>query len=239
VLDSGGNVLYTIHEDESKYWKIKDTMTDAHKQIVATAKQWKGVKLEAWTFLDFMDYARTHKNPAFVYPNKFRFLSSARDVLEDAAAMYDIPVLLLAGVAYIEFGGAPMFVDPAAHVARTYHLLNDKDPNLTSFGNMSIQVRRALETLGYENATKKQTSDVIKALKDPVQNIYIAAKHLSDIIALRFDGKSADELTDEEIQMAAAMYNIGPNTALDTAMASDYGQRVMQNRWWILYAIES
>lgn len=93
----------------------------------------------------------------------------------------------MAGVAFTEFGGDPMWIDDVAYGVRSFdwsgpdwvddNLTITKNPNYTSFGNTSIQVRRALEMLNY-SADAQQRSSVIDALKDPIQNIYMAARHL-------------------------------------------------------------
>lgn len=44
-----------------------------------------------------------------------------------------------------------------------------KNPDLVSFGNVSIQVRRAWECLGYDNSevTPKTKSQIINSLRNP------------------------------------------------------------------------
>ena len=54
------------------------------------------------------------------------------------------------------------------------------------------------------NENAKQTDTVIESLKDPIQNIYMAAKHLDVLRDVDFSDKTASELTDEEIQIIAS-----------------------------------
>ncbi len=127
------------------------------------------------------------------------FVSNYNDVIQDAASKYDIPSFLLAGVVYSEFSGAPMWIDDVAYIGRSFdwcgpdwvdeNFTSTRKPNLTSFGNISMQVRRALEMFDYSGSDKQKYS-VIKSLKDPIQNIYMAAKHLDILRNVDFSGKT-------------------------------------------------
>lgn len=85
-----------------------------------------------------------------------------------------------------------------------------RDPALTSFGDVSIQLRRAFEMFGYENPSLYQQTQTVKSLKNRIECIYLAAKHLSDLRDVGFKGKSAAQLTDEDIRIIATRYNRGP-----------------------------
>ena len=111
-----------------------------------------------------------------------------------------------------------------------------KNPDLTSFGNTSIQVRRALEMLGYDSSTNKR-NDVIKSLKDPIQNIYLAACHLNVLRNIDYKEKSAAELSDDEIKIIASRYNIGPQYAKE-AITTAYGEVIYANKNDIIKALE-
>ena len=178
---------------------------------------------------------------------KESYVNNYKDVIIDAADKYDIPVLLLAGIAYTEFGGDPMWIDDIAYNVRAFdwsgpdwvdkYLTITKNPDYTSFGNTSIQVRRALEMLDY-NSSSKQKNNVIDMLKDPIQNIYLAARHLDVLRNVDFYGLSANELDDEAIQIIASRYNIGPDKPLEDAKNWGYGKSILKNKKSILKALE-
>lgn len=105
------------------------------------------------------------------------------------ATVYNIPKLLLAGVAWIEVGGDPDWIDSIAHKVRTFDHLGDpylesltitKKPKMTSTGDVSIQIRRAAETLGMDSKklSAKQQQMLVSLLKNEVANIAVVAKHL-------------------------------------------------------------
>lgn len=100
------------------------------------------------------------------------------------------------------------------------------DPNLTSFGNVSIQVRRAAETLGYDTKimSPSEKNALISSLKNPIQNIYISAMHLSDLMKLDFANKPTVQLTMDDIKIISSRYNRGPQHSLHSIKKNlDYG----------------
>lgn len=136
-----------------------------------------------------------------------------------------------------------MIVDDIAYFCRSFdwcgpdwvdqNLVITKKPALTSFGNVSIQVRRAWESLGYEESqvTSKLKNEIIKSIKDPVENIYISAKHISDLRDMQYPEKSADDFSEEEIRILATRYNRGPDLSLDKIKENTlYGDRILENR---------
>lgn len=127
----------------------------------------------------------------------------------------------------MEYGGDPQCLDYLAYFGRSFdwsgpdwvdkHLTCTRNPQLTSFGNISIQVRRAIETLGYNESSMSMDdyTEIIGALGDPVTNIYICAAHLSDLRNIDYSDISAKEMTDEQIIVIAIRYNRGPELTLD------------------------
>lgn len=205
-----------------------------HARIIYYSQQWTGHAEIKWTTWDIMNW-KTFGGNDFLFSKKGSFVQNYKDVIEDAALKYDIPMFLLAGIMYTEFGGDPMWIDNVAYGVRSFdwcgpnwvdeHFTITKNPDLTSFGNTSIQVRRALEMLDYSSSAE-QKSSVIKSLKDPVQNIYMAAKHLDVLRNVDFPGKIASTLTDEEIQIIASRYNLGPDCSLEIAKDWGYGKAI-------------
>ena len=79
--------------------------------------------------------------------------------------------------------------------------------------------------------TSKLKNEIIKSIKDPVENIYISAKHISDLRDMQYPEKSADDFSEEEIRILATRYNRGPDISLDKIKENTlYGDRVLENR---------
>ena len=65
----------------------------------------------------------------------------------------------------------------------------------------------------------------------------LAAKHLDVLRNVDFSGKSASELTDDEIQIIASRYNVGPECSIEIASEVDYGKSIFRNKDRILEAL--
>lgn len=149
-----------------------------------------------------------------------------RNVILAAANKYGLPPDLVAGIAWQEVAGKPGWIDDLALYGRRHDELlsrggapnhgrppidqnSDGGSNATSFGPMSIQIRRAAETLGYDLATlsTEQENAIVSSLKDTRQNIFIATSHLAD---LRREAGFGEHLTPENYREIAARYNGGP-----------------------------
>jgi hypothetical protein len=97
---------------------------------------------------------------------------------------------------------------------------------------MSIQVRTAAEALGYDpnNLSSDDRAKIIQSLKDPVQNIYIAAKHLGDLKNVDSKGKSASQMSAQDIKVAATRYNRGIGPSLKSILKNlDYGRSIYKH----------
>jgi hypothetical protein len=208
-------------------------LSPEHTRIQDLAAQWEGHTDFEWTDFDGLRYilekilsrGKIVDDPIWVFTYKYNYIANYSDVIKDAAQQYGIPAFLLAGVAYSEFAGdAPSF-DDAAFIVRGIFSGNTS-ANLTSFGNVSMQVRRGCETLGYECSAGEQ-SEVIRSLENPIEGIYMAAAHLRDIQNVDYAGRSPASLTMEDIQIIAARYNLGPNASRESALSSVYGADIV------------
>lgn len=145
-----------------------------------------------------------------------------------------------------------MFIDDAAYSVRAFdwsgpewvddNLTITRNPDLTSFGNVSIQVRRAWESLGYRKSEVSDSikQDIINSLKNPVEKIYISTKHISDLRDLQYPDMSAKEFTDEEILVVATRYNRGPDLSLEAIKQdTSYGARIINNQEAIKEALQN
>ena len=159
---------------------------------------------------------------------KQQWVHGYRDTINQAALLYDIPKLLLGGTAFNEIGGDP---------ERTYDIIifslrevGDNLPDFitshisatlqnstaTSFGAVSMQIRRAAETLGYDPAhlTSEHTDVLIESLWNPRENIFLAARHLRILTNQDFPGLKASQFSDNHIKITGARYNCGPDVSL-------------------------
>jgi hypothetical protein len=174
---------------------------------------------------------------------KAQWIRGYRNAIKAAAARFDLPPELIAGVAYLEVGGDVKAEDDVAFSLRSEEGRNlrglrrlNRPRDLTSFGNVSLQVRRAAQALGYDSGhlTGSQQRSIIAALESPQTNIFIAAKHLSELRDLDFRGVSGDRLTQTQIEVIATRFNRGPDLSLEQILANlDYGQDVLK-RWAVL-----
>lgn len=214
--------------------EYSDNLSDLHKNIIDDAdKVSVDENVNEWDVRDIIQWkTRVFGSENYIHEFKEQWVRGYKDVIKAAADKFDIPSLLLAGVAYNEVGGDPLWIDDAAYA--TYTSLENfkvtKEPELVSFGNVSIQVRRAIETLDYESDSldSKQEQMIIDSLKDPKQNIFIAAAHLADLRDIDFQGKSADQMGLEEVKLTATRYNWGPDLSLeDIKKDTSYGNAII------------
>jgi len=216
--------------------------TPIHQSIIESAQRWAyNESTVGWTTGDIVKW-KTNGGNAYLFERKAQFVGYYKNVIKDAAKTYDIPEFLLAGVAYTEFGGDPMWIDDAADATRSFdwggpdwvdnNLTMTSHPDKTSMGNLSIQIRTAAEALGYDpkNLSSDDRAKIIESLKDPVQNIYIAAKHLSDLRNVDAKGKASSQMTKGDIKNAATRYNRGSGLSLNKILQNlSYGKSIYKH----------
>ncbi|MGJ7908210.1 hypothetical protein ACOQFL_17235 [Actinopolyspora sp. H202] len=178
--------------------------------------------------------------------NEFRqdWIQQNKATIEAAAKQSGLPTDLVAGIAWQEVGGKGRVFDDMTQTARDFadsgwspvtpENLPDRlagDPDETSYGALSIQVRRAAEVLGYdpENLTEAQREEVIAASENPKTNIMISAEHLANLKARsEFADVPAGEMTSEQYAELGARYNGGPNWN-ENANAQAYGETLLDH----------
>ncbi|MEV0171194.1 DNRLRE domain-containing protein [Streptomyces sp. NPDC050803] len=147
------------------------------------------------------------------------FVEAYADTIKAAAAKYNLPAGLVAGVAYNEVGGDPPVTDGISYKI---------NGNKASFGNLSMQVGTASEMLGYDqaNMSEEQRKLVISSLEDNVQNIFLAARYLSvgrDKIA---PGRGAGDFSTDDLRNVGAWYQGGPYWQTNPSSQA-YGSRIV------------
>ena len=207
-------------------------MTEIANQFCAPNSSKSYVK---WTTLDALWWKITSKTGAgnsYLYAYKDSWISYNKARIKNSAKANKIPVELLAGVAWIEAGGMPDFVDSAAHVIRSFdwsgpdfmdkNMTITKNPVKTSVGSVSIQLANVFSILklDLEKIDYKQQRDLIKCLETDAFNLNIVANHLFKLIKHDFKKINTEKLTDEQIIVAASRYNRGTQRKLSDFIAS-------------------
>ena len=265
----------SVNRNEPAYAFICDNrISESHAELRARASMFDDFDGSDahWGIRDAIVWGATSNYYGFKSPRKLEFIEVYSEIIKEAARVHDIPILLLAGVAYIEFGGMPDIANEIVYTGRMYgirlpdihELSSDEDneslmarmqgiinrynrdidaPANTSFGNINMQLRRAFETLGYEDPTPEQREEVIRTLQNSVENIFIAAQHLSDLRNIDLRGiVDSNNFTEDDIILLGARYNIGSTVTLDwireDTSRSDVGIRILQNRDYIMRALE-
>lgn len=248
IEDAGSQKLASIKLPDTIFPPTETDNRD--EQIDEYAKQWN-IKIGdcKWTTMDIVKW-QTYGGDKYLFKQKENFVQKYSDVINDAAQKYNIPPFLLAGITYNEYGGDPMWIDNVAYRVRAFdwcgpdwvddNLTITKNPYLTSFGNVSIQLRRAAETLGYDinNMTYGEVNTLIEKLEDPVTNIYIAAAHISDLRDIDYSGIDAADLKKEDIIAIATRYNRGPDLSLEEINKNtSYGDAMYTHKDSIMSAL--
>lgn len=214
-------------------------LSSTHNEIRDLASRYKARPgTEEWTPVKATRY---YVGGEDIHAFKAQWVRGHRDAIVAAARRYDLPVELLAGVAYNEVGGAPQQADAIAYSLRSEEGRSQlpssrlrRPRDVTSLGDLSVQVRRASEALGYgqsERLTESQRRMLLSSLKEPSAGILIAAKHLSDLRNIDFKGTPSERLTRAQIEVIGARYNRGPDLPL-AHIRSDlsYGKAITK-RW--------
>lgn len=207
---------------------VRPYLSEIHSDIIHQSKSVSPEKKpDEWDLKDFAQWQLLGQD---LFRFKDQWVRGYKDAINAAAARFDIPPVLLAGVVYNEVGGDPPIFDNVAYTIRGAFPSATRDRDLTSFGNASIQVRRAAEALGYENSnnlTASQRRSLIDSLEDPVASIFIAAKHLSDLRDFQFKGVHGNQLSRRHIEILGARYNHGPEIPLELLIKNTrYGKDI-------------
>ena len=72
---------------------------------------------------------------------------------------------------------------------------------------------------------------IVRSLNDPVMNIYIAAKHLSDLRHTHYPDADKERMTVEQIRGLSVRYNRGSGLSEDQVnLNPSYGDDLLENR---------
>ncbi len=170
-----------------------------------------------------------------------------RDEIIAQATRRGLPPWLLAGVAWNEVGGDPGWIDDVALDIRAFDHLGDpwlepmtitRKPELTSMGDVSIQLRRAAQAMGLEwqNLSRQERSELVSCLQDEPSNLAIVAVHLRQLADVDFKGQLT--LSDDDVVVVGGRYNRGPHLTL-TQINQDlsYGKAMLRRKERLLKLI--
>ena len=210
------------------------------KGLCALVKRCKDIDIkeyDEWTNGDAVIYFFDKyllKSSQKIEAHKKKYVVALSEALKDLEWNYDIPAVMLAGIAYMEFGGDPPIQDYVAHCLRTVisndptGLLSSKStPSyLTSFGNISMQLRRVAESLDYYGKLDYDLEkELINVLNNDKTALILVARHLVDLKNIDFSNKKGTDLTYEEMAVVVGRYNVGPNVSKERAGSCGYAQR--------------
>lgn len=204
---------------------------------------WGLVDLFAWKVLP----QRLGGGKQYIQAFKDNWVRHNKTTILAAAARYNIPPLLLAGVCWIEVGGDPNFIDGVAFEVRSFdwsgppwvdrNLTITRHPAKTSFGSVSIQLRTAAETLGLNPAemSDDQLRELSACLERDVYNIDVVARHLRQLIEHDKLQGSLPELSMEQVRIVGARYNRGVGLSMEELMKNtSYGDFIV--KFWPRFA---
>ncbi len=232
------------HHIDRKDNDVKDlyTLADILKLLSENGEIFE---FNEWDHKEWIPYLfkRLSKQNCDISVDKSQYVVGISNIIKKASKFYDIPAVMIAGVAYNEFGGDPLFVDDVKYkffkvlsdtLKKRYITTGDRrfliageDFNniaiTTSFGNISMQIRRASETMGYdETLTKSEEELLISLLKDEKTAIFLVAAHLKDLMQIDFPNINSDDLTIEEMSIVVGRYQQGPDVSKEKARTSGY-----------------
>ncbi|HKP58397.1 MAG TPA: hypothetical protein VJV78_16845 [Polyangiales bacterium] len=197
-------------------------MSDVECKDPGNLPKWGFMDLAAWKLVPEMfgggrAYIQRFKD-AWVRHNK-------RTIIQTAHRL-SMPPQLLAGVCWIEVGGDPNVIDDVAFGVRSFDWSGGpaidlrtvtKNPTLTSFGSVSIQLRVAAETLGLD-ASKMSYSELrtlATCIEQDTYNIEVVAKHLRQLINHDKFQQNNTPLTMDQVRVVGARYNRGAALSLE------------------------
>ncbi len=193
---------------------------------------------------------------AYLFLYKDGWITHNKSAINEATNSNQIPVDLLAGVAWAEVGGMPDIVDSIAYPVRSFdwsgpewvdnNLTVTKNPYQTSVGSVSIQIRNVAKIMGVnlDKMTYTQQLELIKYMENDASNLNIVAKHLLRLIRYDFPNGSTSMLNDMQIVVVASRYNRGtardlsdliksisaPVSDTSTRAYTSYGRTLLRHR---------
>jgi hypothetical protein len=178
---------------------------------------------------------------AYIQSFKDAWVRHNKRTIIQTAHRLSLPPQLLAGVCWIEVGGDPNVIDDIALSVRSLdwsggpaidRMAVTKNPTLTSFGSVSMQLRVAAETLGLD-ASKMSYSELrtlAMCIEQDTYNIEVVAKHLRQLINHDKFQQNNTPLTTDQIRVVGARYNRGAALSLEKIKKNtSYGDFIVKH----------
>ncbi|WP_193319053.1 LamG-like jellyroll fold domain-containing protein [Nonomuraea phyllanthi] len=195
VVENGVSTVLAANSSDPCSWSGRTTppptpdscfASPSHKALMNAAKKYQKY-LKGAPEWGFSDWAAWQVDEDWGKLNKFKrdWVSHFKDVIKGAAAFFNIPAVVLGGIALIETGKKWESLEKLAERVRAIA------PNTliaggkwldTTLGALNISIRAAAKMFGYNpdalNAAEARL--LLKSLADPIQSIFMAAKYVSD-----------------------------------------------------------
>lgn len=224
AVENNVNVKQAEYIEKNHHCRVAGLTTEVCNRYKNDEKTyWSLYNFSQWISIFIYDKEKANQ---FLHGQKENFVKDYKDAINLYAKKYDIPPILLAGVAYNEFGGDPMFLDKVAYTGRSI-VNTGKKADKTSFGNTSIQIARVKEMHPDWSDQK-----IIVSLQIPEKNIELTAEHLRVILDVDYKGVHAKDMSDEHIKIAGARYNRGLELPKDKIKQNtSYGDRIVDRKY--------
>ncbi|MCL6591886.1 MAG: hypothetical protein K6U80_18290 [Firmicutes bacterium] len=182
-------------------------LTPMHMTIIKLAAKFGDLPVRQWSTFDIIKW-KFSRNNNYLFEFKKQWVHGYRSIILNASEIFGISKEIVAGIAFTEVGGDPLWIDDVAYLIRSIGV-GGKDPDKTSFGNVSMQVITAAEALGYnpKKLSGPQKKRIIQSLKDPEENIFIVALYLSQLKIKHFKNQKVS--LNDQILILCAAYNQG------------------------------
>jgi hypothetical protein len=187
-----------------------------------SSAKWGMINVLAWKFIP----TRAGGGKIYIQRYKNAWVKQHKSKIKLSALSYKIPPQLLAGVCWIEVGGDPNFIDRVAFEVRAidwhgpawlHNFPVTNEPEKTSFGSVSMQLRTAARTLGInpESMSIEQLRGLANCLQQDTFNIDIVGRHLRQLIDHDGFQKNLPSLSMDQVRIVGARYNRGIKLSID------------------------
>jgi hypothetical protein len=212
-----------------------DQKTSVYCNISNHSPRWQVIDLLMWKIVP----SRFGGGKEYIQKFKDSWIQHNKFSIRTAAINNNLPVELLAGVCWIEVGGDPNFIDRVAFEVRAFdwsgpdvidkYLAVTNQPEKTSFGSVSMQVRTAARTIGLDisNMTSAQMRMLSHCLEGDVYNIDVVATHLRQLA--EYDN-FPPPLNIEQVRIIGARYNRGIELSIESIKKNtSYGDFIVKH----------
>jgi hypothetical protein len=191
--------------------------------------------------VDWASGSQETKSGKQLHRYKSCYVHAMRAPIMAAAARFDLPAVLLAGMVYGHADAANM-LEPFA-LFRTRRILGPAPSHGPFLGPLRLQPERVLAALGYDPATVDPLirQDVEESLQnDHAFAIYVCAKAMSDLRETSFATGSAGNLTEGDIITLGTWSDPAEGTPAEPLRKDlRWGKTIIERRAWLQKLLSS